>query len=74
MKPSESNSLVYSIEQFSILMPLHCLLYFSGLMLECQLLIIQSLERFSYISCINQVCNGALSVFFPKLTVGFCSL
>ena len=71
MKPSGSNSLVNSIKQFSVLMPLQCLLFFWGWTLECQLLIIQSLERFNYISCINQVGSRALSVFFPKLMAGF---
>lgn len=48
MKPSELNSFVYSIKQFSVLMPLQYLIFFSGLTLECQLVILQSPERFSY--------------------------
>ena len=40
MKPSGSNSLVNSTKQFSVLMPLQCLLFFWGSTLECQLLII----------------------------------
>ena len=54
IKPSESNSLVSSIKQFSVLMPLQCLLFFLGLTLECQLVIIQSPEWFSYINTIHK--------------------
>ena len=71
-KPSDSNSLVYSMEKFSILMSLQFLLFFSGLKLERQLLIIQS-ERFSHTRR-NQVCSGAVSVFHSKLSVGVYSL
>ena len=49
MNPSELSSLVSSVEQFSVFIPLQCLLFFLGLTLECQLEIIQSLEQFSYI-------------------------
>ena len=49
MKPSESKSLVYSIEQFSALMPFQSLLFFLGLALERQLLMKQFLEWFGYI-------------------------
>ena len=71
-KPSDSSSLLYSMEQFSVLVPLQCLLLFLGSTLECQLLIMQS-EGFSHTRC-NQVCNGAVSVFYPKSSVGVYSL
>ena len=48
-------------------MHLQCLIFFPGLTLECQLLIIKSLEWFNYIQCINQVCNSALSAIFSKV-------
>ena len=49
LKSSELNSLVSPIEQFSVLMPLQYLLFFLGFTLECELVIIQSPEWFSYI-------------------------
>ena len=43
--PFESNSLVSSIEEFSVLMPLQCFLFFLGLTLECQLVKKYSLQN-----------------------------